>query len=410
MKSTKKTIVLFYLFFISLSISAQINPGQLNGSSELNKQVNPVSTAVPFLTITPDSRAGAMGDVGVATSPDNCSNHWNPAKYAFIRNKLGFSVSYSPWLHNLVGDIDLAYLSFYKKIGKQQAFSASLRYFSLGDIQFTDRAGYSTIQGKPNEFALDAAYSRLLSEKFSGAVAFRYIRSDISIGTEVNGVASKAGQSFAADVSMYYHTDFSLFDADSKLALGLNISNIGSKLTYTSDLNKDFIPTNMRIGFSYIIELDKFNSFTIASDLNKLLVPTAPVYWKNAKGSDSTDINGSRVIRYGMNPHVSVVKGVFQSFADAPGGFQEELREFTYGIGVEYLYYKKFAIRGGYFHENKYKGNRKYFTLGLGIQFNSMGIDFSYLVPINSSNPLANTLRFTINFNFGPGSKKKTIY
>lgn len=403
----KRFLALVIVVLLMVEIQAQINPGQLGGKSiDLKKWPNPVESAVPFLTIAPDSRAGGMGDVGAATTPDINSMHWNPAKYAFMENEGGISISYSPWLRNLVGDIDLAYLSFYKRIDRQQVIAASLLYFSLGEIDFTDDNGNSIKPGKPNEFSLDVAYSRLFGDNFSGGIGFRYIRSDLSTGIPVNGVPTKAGQAFAADASLYYNQDITLGDKDAKMAYGLNISNIGTKITYTSDQDKDFIPTNLRLGGALTVNLDDYNSFTLAADVNKLLVPTRPVYWTKADGSDSI-IDGKRIIKFGKDPNVPVVKGIFQSFYDSPGGFSEELREITYSFGVEYWYRKQFAIRGGYFHENEYKGNRKFFTVGLGLKLNVLGLDFSYLIPTYANHPLANTLRFSIAFDFDAFRKLK---
>lgn len=392
---------LAFLFFAVFSIemiaqtNPQINPGQLGGKEyDLKKWPNPVESAVPFLTIAPDSRSGGMGDVGVATSPDINSMHWNPAKYAFIESDAGFSLSYSPWLRNLVNDINLAYLSFYKRIDRQQVIAASLLYFSLGEINFTDDRGNPIRPGKPNEFALDVAYSRLFGDHFSGGIAFRYIRSDLSTGLDVGDVGTKAGQAFAADASMFYNKDISLGEKSSNLAFGMNISNIGNKITYTSNQDKDFIPINLRLGGALTVDLDEYNSLTFATDVNKLLVPTRPVYLSQIDGYDST------VIKYGKNPNVPVVKGIFQSFHDAPGGFEEELREFTYSFGLEYWYRKQFALRGGYFHENEYKGNRKFFTMGVGLKMNVLGLDFSYLIPTYAHHPLANTVRLSISFDF----------
>lgn len=399
-------VFLFFVFTVK-AIAQPINPGQLGGKEyDLGKWPNPVESAVPFLTIAPDSRSGGMGDVGAATSPDINSMHWNPAKYAFIENEGGVCISYSPWLRNLVGDIDLAYLSAYKRIDRQQVIAASLLYFSLGEIDFTDDNGQLIRPGKPNEFAIDVAYSRLFGEHFSGGIAFRYIRSDLSTGLSVSGIDTKAGQAFASDVSVYYNTKLKLWDRDSKLAFGLNISNMGNKISYTSDLDKDFIPINMRLGGAFTYDFDAYNSITLAADVNKLLVPTRPVYWTDISGKDST-VNDQKVIRFGKDPNVPVVKGMFQSFYDSPGGFEEELREITYSFGLEYWYRKQFAIRGGYFHENEYKGNRKFFTMGVGLKLNVLGLDFSYLIPTYAHHPLANTLRFSISFDFDAFRKLK---
>jgi hypothetical protein len=387
---------------------SQVTTGQLNGSQE---EVNPVETTVPFLTIAPESRGGGMADIGAATTPDVNSMHWNPAKYAFIDNKFGASFSYTPWLHSLVNDINLAYLSGYYKLGQQHTLAATLRYFSLGEVEFRNDQAELIKQAKPFEMAFDVAYARVFGKHISGGLAFRYINSNLASGATVNGVDSKPGWSLAVDASTFYTNNIKLGSKDAKLSFGLNISNIGKKISYGDDLHKEFIPTNMRLGGALAIDLNEYNSFTFAVDLNKLLVPTQPVYWP-----DSLDNNGNKVIRDGMDPNVSVVSGIFQSFYDAPGVpksngsrsvFKEELQEVTYAIGVEYWYHKQFAIRGGYFHENQYKGNRKFFTLGLGLRLNVFGIDFSYLVPTNANNPLANTLRFTLIFDFGATKKGK---
>ncbi len=343
---------------------------------------NPLEYSASFLTIAPDSRAGAMGDLGAATSPDYNSMRWNPAKYAFIESDMGMAVSYTPWLRNLVNDINLGYLSFYKKIDKKQTVAATLLFFDLGDIQFTNESGQYDGQHSPYEMSIDVAYSRSFSEKISGAIAFRYIRSDITGGATVGGTETKAGNAVAADVSMYYVND------DSKnyiYSFGVNISNIGSKISYT-DVQKDFLPTNLKLGTAHRFNIDDYNSITLALDLNKLLVPTPPAT------IDST--------LFGYDPDVSVPEGMIQSFYDAPGGWEEELHELKYSIGMEYWYANQFAVRGGYFHEHETKGNRKYFTVGAGIKLNVFTIDFSYLIPVKQNNPLANTMRFTLGLDF----------
>lgn len=388
----KTTVSAVLILVIVLNIDSQT----LSTKGELNGQTNYVESAVPFLTIAPDSRGGAMGDAGVATSPDINSMHWNPAKFAFIDGNAGISISYTPWLRNLIGDIDLAYLTGYYRINREQVVASSLRYFSLGEIEFTNNSGTYERFIKPNELAFDVAYSRLFGEKISGAIAFRYIRSDLSQGQTVENIETKAGQSFAADLAVYYNTDLKISDKISKLAFGVNISNIGSKMSYTDENQKDFLPTNLRLGGALTVDFDQYNSFTFSTDLNKLLVPTRPIY-----GTDSTIIKG-------MNPNVSVVTGMFQSFYDAPGGFKEELQEITYSIGAEYWYRKQLAIRGGYFHESPNKGNRKFFTMGVGLKLNVIGLDFSYLVS-NNNNPLARTLRFSISLDFDGLKKNKNI-
>jgi hypothetical protein len=359
--------------------------------NELTGAEKTIEYAVPFLTIAPDSRAGAMGDVGVALSPDVNSMHWNPAKYAFIENNMGAAISYTPWLRKLVNDINLAYLSAYKRIDDKQVVSASLIYFSLGEIIFTNDFGDYNGQHTPNEFALDVAYSRKFSENFSGGVAFRYIRSDITGGAYIGGAESKAGNAVAADVSVYYrNNDINISDKEATLSYGLNISNIGSQISY-SGTEKDFLPTNLRIGSALKMKLDNYNSLTVTVDINKFLVPTTPIYDKDSLGNLMYDEFGDPIILAGKNSEVSVPQGMLQSFYDAPGGYKEELHEIKYSVGFEYLYLNQFAIRAGYFHENQNKGNRKYFTVGAGIKLNVFNIDFSYLVPVKQNNPLANT-------------------
>lgn len=352
---------------------------------------NVISTAVPFLTIAPDSRAGAMGDAGVATSPDMNAQHWNPAKYAFIENELGVSLSYSPWLRNLVDDINLAYLAGYKRLDEQQVISASLRYFSLGDIAFYDSYATFTGQQSPNEFAIDFGYSRLLSEKFSGSVAVRYIRSDLSGGQTVDGAETHAGNSFAADIAFYYRSELRRNRRNSVISSGINISNIGSKISYTDGETKDFIPANLRLGVGYETELNNYNSIGLTFDMNKLLVPTSSYV-------SVEDENG--VIVGGYQEDKSVLSGIFSSFSDAPGGLKEELQEITFSLGLEYWYQKQFALRAGYFYENENKGNRKFVTAGAGFKLNVFTLDFSYLFPTQQNHPLANTLRFSLAFNF----------
>lgn len=352
---------------------------------------NTITTAVPFLTITPDSRAGGMGDAGVGLTPDVSSQHWNPAKYVFMESEMGVGLSYSPWLRNLVNDINLAYLSGYKKLDDVSAVAASLRYFSLGDIVFTSDFGEIQGQQSPNEFAFDMGYSRKLSEVFSGAVSLRYIRSDLTGGQLVNGQETHAGNAFAADVAFYYLSEFSSNRKDNIFAAGINIQNIGSKISYTDGEVKDFIPTNLKLGTSYTTNLDDYNSFNFSFEANKLLVPTPP--------ADSTEYqDGDVIYSGGVNSDIGPIEGILVSFYDAPGGFKEEMQEITLSLGVEYWYNKQFAIRGGYFYEHENKGNRKYFTAGAGLRMNVFALDFSYLLPTQRNHPLENTLRFTLSF------------
>jgi len=352
---------------------------------------NVIQTVVPFLTIAPDSRAGAMGDVGVATSADLFSMHWNPAKYAFIDGNGGFGMSYSPWLRALVPDINLAYLSGYYRIDSRQVLASSLMYSSLGEIQFTDDYGNYQRNYNPNEFSIDVAYSRLFSQHWSGGVALRFIYSNITGGMTVGTTETKAGIAFAADASAFYTTPLELGSRTGNIAAGVNFSNIGSKMSYTTDVDPDFIPMNMRLGTTFSINLDKYNAIAFSFDLNKMLVPTPPIY---------EDVEGDQVIVAGRDPNVSVPVAIFQSFYDAPGGFSEEMKEFTQSIGVEYWYNQQFALRAGYFNEAEMKGNKKYFTVGTGFRLSVFSLDFSYLVPITQNNPLARTLRFSLGFEF----------
>lgn len=365
--------------------SQPINIGDLAGT------LNSIRVAVPFLVIAPDSRAGAMGDVGAASAPDVYSQHWNPAKYAFADKEWGAALSYTPWLRNLINDINLTYLVGYVKLDKQQSVSATLLYFSMGDITFTNDQNQIMQQHNPNEFAFDIAYSRLFADKLSGAIAFRYIRSDLTGGFAQQGQPSaKAGSAVAADVSIYYQTPLSINQKDSEAAFGLNISNIGNKLSY-NDEKKDFIPINMRLGGRFTTKLDEYNSVSFLLDINKLLVPTPPI----------RDQDDPSIILYGRESEVPVPTGMFQSFFDAPGGFKEELHELSFSAGTEYWYSGQFAIRAGYFYEHETKGNRKYFSLGAGLKYNVFNLDFAYLIPsAGQSNPLANTMRFSLSFEF----------
>ncbi|MBN2665824.1 MAG: type IX secretion system outer membrane channel protein PorV [Bacteroidales bacterium] len=375
MKITITPVIFLLLLF---SLTARLHSQELNA----------IQTVVPFITIAPDSRAGAMGDVGAATSPDIYSQHWNPAKYAFIDGNAGVGISYSPWLRNLVPDINIAYLTGYYRIDEKQVASASLLYSSLGDVHFTDDFGNLERTFKPNELAFDLGYSRIFAEHFSGGIAFRFIYSNLTGGSYSGGDATKAGTSFAADISGYYNNNVSMFGKDGEFGLGVNFSNIGSKMSYSDDQASDFIPMNLRLGGSGTVELDEFNKLTLAVDFNKLLVPTPPEY--SSSNPDS--------IIAGKDPNVSVPVAIFQSFYDAPGGFSEELREWTASIGLEYWYSDQFALRAGYFHENESKGNRKYFTAGAGFKLKGFTIDFSYLMPTVSNHPLARTLRFSLAF------------
>jgi hypothetical protein len=360
--------------------------------SDLTGGLNTITTAVPFLLISPDSKAGAMGDVGVATTPDANSMHWNPAKLAFTEDDMGASMSYVPWLRALVPDINLSYLTGYKKLDDNQAIGLEMRYFTLGDITFTNITGDVVGQYKPHELALGTSYARKLSRQFSLAISGRYIYSNLTGGQSAGGVETVAGQSIAADLAGYYAKPIRIGGQDMDLAVGLNISNIGSKVSYTETSIRDFIPINMRLGSAVEADIDEYNKISLAFDLNKLLVPTPPII-------DDGEI------KLGQSSDVGVVSGIFQSFGDAPGGFSEEIREINYSIGTEYWYANQFALRAGYFFEHATKGGRKFLTFGSGVKYSAFTLDFSYLVNANNdagaTNPLANTMRFSMIWNFG---------
>ena len=389
----KKIISLILAITLYFAAFSQQN---VSGVDEIGRDnLNTITTAVPFLLISPDSRAGGMGDVGVATSPDANSLHWNPAKFAFVEDEVGFAVSYVPWLRALVPDINLSYLAGYKKLNKNEAIAMEMRYFTLGDITFTDVIGNNLGQYKPSEFTIGSAYSRKLSDQFSLAISGRYIYSNLTGGQSAGGITTNAGQSIAADVAGYFRKDIRIAKKDMELALGANISNIGNKVRYTETSTRDFIPINLRLGTALNADLDEYNKISFAFDINKLLVPTPPIY------NDSIDGQ----IDFGQDPNVSVVSGIFQSFGDAPGGFSEEMREINFSVGTEYWYDDQFAVRVGYFNEHNTKGGRKFFTFGSGVKYNVFALDFSYLInasrAINGNNPLANTMRFTLIFDFG---------
>ena len=371
------------LFFVFISIVEGVYGQTTTTGSDV------ITTAVPFLSIAPDSRAGAMGDAGVATTPDVNAQHWNPAKYAFMDREMGVSISYSPWLRALVDDINLAYLVGYKKIDDKQSISSSLRYFSLGDIIFTSGQNTYLGQQSPNEFAFDIGYTMLLSEVLSGAVAIRYIRSDLTGGQDVEGVPTYPGNSYAADVAFYYYNELNTGRKENSIAAGINIQNIGAKISYTDGEIKDFIPTTLKLGANYFTEIDNYNSISFTLDLNKLLVPSSQYDTLTGGGV----ITGAR-----SGSDKSVIAGIFSSFGDAPGGLSEELQEVSVSAGIEYWYNKQFALRAGYFYEHEDKGNRKFITAGAGLKLNVFALDFSYLIPTVRNHPLENTLRFTLSF------------
>lgn len=351
---------------------------------------NPVNTSVTSQTIAPDARSAGMGDVGAATDPDVNSQYWNPAKYPFTISRAGVALNYTPWLRQLVNDMDLAYLSGYYRIGDYSAVSASLRYFSLGEVQTSSDASNSgDMTINPYEMSLDVAYSLMLSEHFSIGAAVRWIYSDLTYDYTED---TSPGSAFAADISCYYQNYINIGSRECQLGLGLNISNIGSKITFGGDDNSEFIPTNLRLGASLMVPIDEFNRFTIAADANKLLVPTYP---KQMDG-ESTEDYQERVQKDYYD--ISSISGIFKSFGDAPNGFSEELQEVQWSVGAEYTYNDKFSLRAGYHHESENKGNRKYFTLGAGFRMSVFSLDAGYVIATAKSNPLDQTLRFTLAF------------
>ena len=351
---------------------------------------NPINTSVTSQTIAPDARAAGMGDVGVATDPDVVSQYWNPAKYPFTISRAGVALNYTPWLRQLVSDIDLAYLVGYYRIGDYSAVSGSLRYFSLGEVYTnSSMTGEDDMTINPYEMSLDVAYSLMLSEHFSISAGVRWIYSDLTYGYTED---TSPGSAFAADISMYYQNYINLGPRECQLGLGLNVSNIGSKITFGGDDNSEFIPTNLRLGASLMIPIDEYNRFTIAADANKLLVPTYP---KQNEG-ESTEDYTERVQKDYYD--VSSISGIFKSFGDAPNGFKEELQEIQWSVGAEYIYNDKFALRAGYHHESENKGNRKYFTVGAGFRMNVFSLDAGYVIATAKSNPPDQTLRSTLSF------------
>ena len=348
---------------------------------------NPVNTSVTSQTIAPDARSAGMGDVGVATDPDVVSQYWNPAKYPFTISRAGVALNYTPWLRELVNDMDLAYLAGYYRIGDYSAVSASLRYFSLGEVFLGTIDDAMTIN--PYEMSLDVAYSLMLSETFSIGAAVRWIYSDLTYDYTSD---TSPGSAFAADLACYYQNYINLGQRECQLGLGLNISNIGSKISFGGDNNSEFIPTNMRLGASLMIPIDEYNRFTIAADANKLLVPTYP----KQEDGESTEDYQERVQKNYYD--VSSISGIFKSFGDAPGGLKEELQEVQWSVGGEYVYHDKFALRAGYHHESANKGNRKYFTVGAGFKMSVFSLDAGYVIATAKSNPLDQTLRFSLSF------------
>ncbi len=365
------------------------------------ENMNPIITAMPSLSIAPDAHAGGLGDVGAATTPDLNSQHWNPAKYAFMESHGGITANYTPWLRKLVKDIDLAYLAGYYKWDDVQAISASFTYFSMGEVDLTNWGGDVLATAHPNEWALDVAYSRKLHEYVSMAATLRFLYSDMNNGVNVSALGSatemQPGWTMAADVALYYRQPIQLSMGESYFALGLNISNLGGKISYDEKITQNFIPANLRLGISYELPFDDYNRLSFNADINKMLVPTKES--KYAVDAEGNELEGQELTDWYSN--VSSPKGWWMSFADAPGGFKEELQEIQYGIGLEYSYNRQFFARAGYSHENKWKGNRRYVTVGAGFNLSIFSLDVAYVIATAPSNPLDQTLRFTLGFDLG---------
>ena len=404
------------LLLAAFLLVAATSYGQNIIGQDYSVSPNVITTAVPFVSISPDARGGSMGDCGVATTPDVYSMHYNPAKYVYLEDKFAGGLGYSPWLRNLVPDMNLAYLALAYKINERSSVAGTLRYFSCGEIEFRDANNISQGKYSPNEWAIDATYSRMLGDYLAGAVAGRFIYSDL---TQNQSDYGRPGISVAADVAVYYKKPvewFSTMDAD--FAWGAAITNIGSKISYNGQSERrDFIPTNLRLGAGLKLDLDEYNSLAFNVDFTKLMVPTPPVIERDDQGSPLYNDDGTYKILYGYDNNVSVVQGMIQSFYDAPGygynskhelvnygKFYEELCEINIGGGIEYWYNNTFAVRAGYFNETALKGNRKYVTLGAALKYNVFGLDVSYLIPVNTvagSNPLENTLRFNLTYSMG---------
>jgi hypothetical protein len=370
---------------------AQVGGGLTTDGRQGSRVIN---TGVPFLLITPDSRSGAMGDAGAAILPDANSIHWNSAKLAFAPSKTGLSLSYSPWLERLAPDINLAYLAAFHRLGDRSTIAGSLRYFSLGQIQLVDANQNEQGTYNPNEFAIDVAFSRKFGDNFSLGTALRFIYSNLSNGQFSAGQEIKPGTALAADASAYYKNETQFLNRDARVSVGINLSNIGNKISYVNGGSKIFLPSNMKLGFASTFFPDGMSELTFALDVNKLLVPSPPQF-----GTDP--VTGETRIVKGRDPsNLSVPSAIFGSFTDAPGGFKEELQELSYSTGAEYWYDHQIALRAGVFYENPSKGDRRYFTVGAGLKYNILNIDFAYLMANQEKSPLANTLRFSLIFNF----------
>ncbi|PKB17262.1 type IX secretion system outer membrane channel protein PorV [Flavobacterium sp. 5] len=375
----------------------------------IQAQENNITTAVPFLLVAADARAAGMADNGVATSTDGFSQQWNPSKYAFAEDQQGFSVSYTPYLTELVNDISLAQLNYYNKYSDRSAFAASFRYFGLGEIELRKDFDSDVVKVSPNEFAFDLSYSQKLSDQFSMAVAGRYINSNLKVATENNDAT--AASSFAVDVAGFYQSEeIAYSDFNGRWRAGFNFQNMGPKLHYDNDIiNGNFLPANMKLGGGFDFILDEYNKISVNLELSKLLVPTPQVFNTSAGVYEGKDMNNDGIIDktdYEISnedyKNIGWFAGMFQSFSDAPGGFSEELKEVTYSLGSEYVYQDSFSFRAGYFHENPDKGAREFFSLGAGFKYSTVKVDVSYLFSTSKvQNPLENTLRFSLSFNFG---------
>lgn len=406
--------LLIFTVFVSSFSFAQ---GGGQGVTQNDIQLNTITTALPFLGINPDSRSGAMGDAGTALSPNSSSTMWNTAMLNFAESKSEIGVSYTPWLRQLTNDMHLSYLSGYARVGERHVVGGALRYFSLGEITFTDAAGGYIREFKPNEFELTLSYAFKLAERHSIGVNGKFAYSNLTGGLVTAGTETKAAIAGIADISYAHRNDdINWFGVNGVYSLGVVIANVGNKVAYSANARRDFLPTSLRIGNAYTAKIDKYNSLTVSVDVSKLLVPTPPVY---------ADVNGETTLISGKNNDVGVIAGMIQSFYDAPGRvikddngdpidngdgtfqvkkgskFGEEMREIMIGSGLEYWYNDIFAVRGGYFYENISKGGRQFFTMGIGFKYNIFSFDFSYLAAMKRNNPLANTMRFTLRFSLG---------
>jgi hypothetical protein len=396
-KGTLRKIGILSLVFVLTGLTAFAQNSVIISGQDPSRRV--ITTAVPFLNFAPDSRHSAMGDAGVATSPDASSAHWNAGKLAFISDSYGFSISHSPWLGKLVNDMSLNYLSGFKKIDENSAFGFDLRYFNMGDIALTDGRGNPIGEFNPRDIAIGGTYSRRLSANLGLGISARFIHSNLSGNMSASGgTESRPGVGVGADIGLYHQKAVRFGKRDATWSWGVTLSNIGPKITYNSAEDLDFIPTTFRLGTAYKININTNSSLTFALDANKLMVPTPPTYRTNSDGTLATDASGNLIIAAGKDPSRALISGMFGSFNDAPGGRQEEWSEMTFSFGAEYLYAQKFALRTGYFHEDDTKGGRRYLTMGAGFTIKRVGLDFSYLVPQVQNHPLAETLRFSLRY------------